>query len=69
MLLGWLGAAGGEGLKPAPVDAETARALCAALLAALFSARTVKNFGGAYLGAEKPEEKVEVGASEKVKAQ
>ena len=70
VLLGWLGAAGGEGLKPAPVDTETARALCAAVLAALFSARTVKNFGGAYLGAGKPEEeKVEVGVSEKVKAQ
>lgn len=60
VLLGWLGTAvasgtslngedGVYGVKPAPVDAETARALCAAVLAALFSVRTMKKFGGAYM--------------------
>lgn len=38
-------ALGGAGSKVGPMDAESARALCALILAALFSARTAKNFG------------------------
>lgn len=69
VLLGWLGAAGAEGMKPAAVDPETARALCAAILATMFSVRTAKNYGGAYFGAAKPQEQEKVKLSEKVKAQ
>ncbi|KZT24073.1 hypothetical protein NEOLEDRAFT_1163444 [Neolentinus lepideus HHB14362 ss-1] len=36
--------------KTVPVDAETARAACGLLLATLFAARTVKNFGGQWVG-------------------
>ena len=49
VLLGWIGAspAGADELaKIAPVDPETARALCAVILAGLFSTRTIKNFYG-----------------------
>lgn len=38
-------ALGGAGSKVDPMDAESARALCALILAALFSTRTAKNFG------------------------
>ncbi|PCH38396.1 hypothetical protein WOLCODRAFT_136246 [Wolfiporia cocos MD-104 SS10] len=40
---GWLGAAGSE--KVQPVDPEYARALCAAVLAVMFTTRTIKTFG------------------------
>ncbi|KAH9939586.1 hypothetical protein B0H21DRAFT_756282 [Amylocystis lapponica] len=43
-VLAFLGAASFDD-KPQPVDPEQARALCAALLAALFVTRTVKTFG------------------------
>ena len=32
-----------------PLDVETARAVCAIFLAALFTTRTVRNFGGPFL--------------------
>jgi len=41
-IFGWLGPVGEE---PAPLDSETARAVCTVVLMALFSARSVKNFG------------------------
>lgn len=41
-IFGWLGPVGEE---PAPLDSETARAVCTVVLMALFSARAVKNFG------------------------
>jgi len=44
--------AGAQGKQVDPVDPETARALCAILLAFLFSGRTVKNFTN-YVNAEK----------------
>lgn len=69
MLLGWLGAAGVEGMKPAAVDPETARALCAAILAMMFSVRAARNYGGAYFDGAKPQEQEKVKLSEKVKAQ
>jgi hypothetical protein len=43
-ILGWIGSASSENLPP--VDHETARAACAAVLMVLFSTRAVKNFGG-----------------------
>ncbi|KAI0628728.1 hypothetical protein C8Q77DRAFT_1067120 [Trametes polyzona] len=48
--LGWLGGAGGAGGKIAAVDPETARAVCALVLAGLFTTRAVKNFGPAKVG-------------------
>ncbi|KAI0700500.1 hypothetical protein C8T65DRAFT_657553 [Cerioporus squamosus] len=53
--LGWLGTSGGAE-KIAAVDPETARAVCAVLLATLFSTRAAKNFGPA---AAKPKTKVQ----------
>ncbi|KAI0373226.1 hypothetical protein BV20DRAFT_963044 [Pilatotrama ljubarskyi] len=44
--LGWLGRADGVE-KIAAVDPETARAVCAIVLAGLFTTRAVKNFGAA----------------------
>lgn len=38
-------ALGGAGGKVGPMDPESARALCALILAVLFSTRTAKNFG------------------------
>lgn len=67
--LGWLGAAGASGadelVKVAPLDAETARAACAAVLGVLFATRTVKNFGGNFGAASVEKSKTK----HKVKAQ
>lgn len=47
VLSGWLGYASAPGMeKVAAVDPETARAVCAVVLATLFSTRAVRNFGG-----------------------
>ncbi|EPQ58660.1 hypothetical protein GLOTRDRAFT_137305 [Gloeophyllum trabeum ATCC 11539] len=40
--------------KVAPLDAESARAACAVLLAAMFATRAVKNFGGEWIQQTKP---------------
>ncbi|KZT11558.1 uncharacterized protein LAESUDRAFT_671660 [Laetiporus sulphureus 93-53] len=45
--MGWLGAAMTEEEKVQPVDPEYARAACAALLAIMFSTRTLRNFRAA----------------------
>ncbi|KAI0081450.1 hypothetical protein K474DRAFT_1587777 [Panus rudis PR-1116 ss-1] len=52
-LFGWLQGQGVDALtkQVAPVDPEVARAICAVVLAAMFSTRAVKNFGaGAGIG-------------------
>ncbi|KAH9918404.1 uncharacterized protein BXZ73DRAFT_52981 [Epithele typhae] len=56
--MGWLGSSAAEGSseKIAAVDPETARAVCAVILAGLFTTRVVKTFGPA---AMKPKAKVE----------
>lgn len=68
--VGWLGAAtvGEDGVAVVEaVDPETARAVCAVILAGLFSARTYKAFSGVQT---KKEQKTPVKApSEKVKTQ
>ncbi|TCD70606.1 hypothetical protein EIP91_002636 [Steccherinum ochraceum] len=59
VLSGWLGYASAPGVeKIAPVDPETARAVCAVILASLFTTRVLKNFGVLTLG--KPAEKRQV---------
>ena len=50
---GWLGYASSVD-KVAPLDPETARAICAMILAAMFSTRVVKNFGGLNETEKKP---------------
>ncbi|KAH9890569.1 hypothetical protein C8Q73DRAFT_704812 [Cubamyces lactineus] len=47
--LGWLGAAGVDG-KVAALDPESARAVCALVLAGLFTTRAVKNFSPKAVG-------------------
>lgn len=61
-LLGWIGAAptAENGIaKIAPVDSETARATCALVLAAMFSVRTWRTYGGSETLEQKAKKEVE----------
>ena len=54
-LAGVLGAT--EAGKVVPLQAETARAVCAVILVTMFTTRAVKNFGGNGFASEKTETK------------